>query len=280
MPNLFDYTHLNVSLERKTKSAEVTILTKSTKFNPFQFISELENLYSYFSNKLEVNSIYIEFEENQNLINKDVLKNCDHKRFIDFCHKVQEITWIQLLMPQTIIWDLGNVSDYHFWELSFGADIRLCNEDINIEMNLLERGLCPLFSGTSMTSYLFNYSKIKAHLSTGLELNFSEITELGMCHFKNSFGLKKSLLTKIAKQSSVTRIQYKRSINNMLIKKMEELMNEDREFSHAALASGDWSRYAKDENFMNPKEMGRILKEQKQESAGNAGNKEKEELIA
>lgn len=263
MPNLFDYTHFEVSLERQTKNCTVTIQSESNTLDSQIFVHELERLFSWLSNKLEISSVLIEFNGQMKLLNDSFIRDTAPNNFIDLCHKVQELTWIQLLLPQTIIWDMGDISDYHMWELSYGGDIRLCDDEAVLHTNILEKGLCPLFSGPSMLNKMFNFSKIKAHINCGLELSANELLETGIAHFKNSFGLRKSLVTKIAKQSSVTRIQNKRSMNNELIEDMQDMMNKDREFAHASLVTGDWKNFVNKRDFVNPRELGKILKENK-----------------
>ncbi len=265
MPNLLDFTHFEVSLSRETKNCTVNIHKNPESFDSKVFITEIESLFNWLSNKLEISSLLIEFNEDITLLNRDFTANENPKSFVDLCHKIQELTWIQLLLPQTIIWDMGKVSDFHMWELSYGGDVRMCDDETTLITNILERGLCPIFSGPSMLNKIFNYSKIKAHLNCGLELNTDDLLDVGIIHFKNSFGLKKSLLAKVAKQSSVARIQHKRSINNELIEDMQKLMDKDREFAHASLVTGDWKSFAQNKDFVNPRELGRILKDNKEQ---------------
>ena len=265
MPNLLDFTHFEVSLNRQTKNCTVSIHKNSGSFDSKTFISEIESLFNWLSNKLEVSSLLIEFDDDIELLDKGFIENSTPTSFVELCHKIQELTWIQLLLPQTIIWDMGKVSDYHMWELSYGGDVRMCDSDTILVTNILERGLCPIFSGPSMLNKVFNFSKIKAHLNCGLDLDTDDLLEVGIIHFKNSFGLKKSLLAKVAKQSSVARIQHKRSMNNELIEDMQTLMNKDREFAHASLVTGDWKKFVNNEDFINPRELGKILKENKEQ---------------
>ena len=275
MQNLFNFSCLDVSLERKTKSAQVQINFNSSTDKPEIFISELNQFIDWLSNKTEIASVLFEYSESTKLFSDDYLKNTNPKTFVELQHKIQELNWIQLIMPQTFIWHMDEISDYHLWELAFGADLRICHKEINLKTNLLERGLQPFIAGPTLLNKMFNSSKINSYLITGLDLDFNQLQDAGIVHLADCYDIKNSILFKISKQSPTARMQFKRSTNNELISAMSEMMNTDREFFNASMMTMDWKNHLEDKDFISPKELGKILKENKEKSA-----RDSEEMIA
>jgi len=92
------------------------------------------------------------------------------------------------------------------------------------------------------------------------ELNSNELLESGLISFIfNEFKFR-SHIGKIKDQSPITRIQFKRSINDSIIKEIDEIMSSELSFSKAAIAIGDWKNWAYDQEFHNPREVGKTLK--------------------
>ncbi len=264
MSNLFNFSNLDVNLDRSTKSASVLIYRSQEKFSPQNFINELETLFNWLTNKLEISSVTFEFqEENYSLFPENILLNFSETQLKSYIEKCQKLCWSQLLLPQTIIWNMGKSKDFSFWQLAMGSDIRICHEECKIEMNCLNSGHAPLIAGPNLMERLINPSMIKSWSMIGLEIESSKIINSGLAHLKDSFKLVKSLQQRIANQSPTARIQYKRSINNTLINNFEDFINIDKNFILSTLITADW-KTVDNEEFMNPKIMKKILKSVKE----------------
>lgn len=261
MSKLFNFTNLDVNLDRQTKSASVLIYRSQEKFEPQNFINELETFFNWLPNKLEIASVTFEFQEsNYELFPESILMGFNEVQLKDYIKKCQKLCWSQLLLPQTIIWNMGETTDFSFWQLALGSDIRICHENVQIGLDSLECGHAPLIAGTHLLNKLFNSSKIKALTQVGIDIEIDDILSTGLAHFKDSFKLIKSLQTKLSKQSPVARIQYKRSINNQLIINFEQMMEEDLGFILSTLITNDWRPMSDETQYMSPKKVSQVLK--------------------
>ncbi|OIQ15881.1 MAG: hypothetical protein BM556_16415 [Bacteriovorax sp. MedPE-SWde] len=261
MSQLFNYKTFSVSLSRELKNCTVSVLNDSEQFSSFKFIDELELFFDWVTSKTEIASILIETSDKElELLNQSELKFLDEKAIYNFLKKVQRLSWGQIVLPQTVIWNFQNQVDFLTMELAAGADIRTCGASFTLAFDSLSKGVTPMASGSCLMSKLTNSSIIKANLLSNKVENAERLIGLGIIHTICYADEVRKTLRNISLQSPIARIQFKRSINDELIRNIDELMVQELTFAKATLAIGDWKKWANDKEFSNPREFSKILR--------------------
>lgn len=259
MSSLFNYAYLSVSFERETRSCNVKILN-SAGFKPQILASELERFFDWITSRVEIYSVVIETQfSDLELLSKDLLKEMTEVEVYNYLKTLQRVSYGQLVLPQTITWNVEGVFDQCAFELMAGADFRVISQNFRVSFDSLTKGISS-FNGCAINSQLTSSNFYKKIVMSSSELNSTELLESGLVSFIYNDLRFKSHINVIKEQSPITRIQFKRSINDSIIKEIDEIMSSELSFSKAALAIGDWKNWAYDQEFHNPREVGRSLK--------------------
>jgi hypothetical protein len=261
MSHLFNYKTFSITLNRELKNCTVRILNDDHNFSSLKFVDELEQFFDWMTNKTEIASLLIETSsEGLQLLNKSDLKVLDETAIHNFFKKVQRLSWGQVVLPQTIVWNLQANLDFLAMELASGGDIRIAQPSFTLAFNLLSKGITPMSAGCSLMGKISNESIIKANLLSNKLESATNLLNIGLIHQISYSDEVTKTLKSIATQSPIARIQFKRSVNDGLIKEIDDLMANELSFAKATLAIGDWKKWANDQEFANPREFSKILR--------------------
>lgn len=258
---LFNYSTFTINLNRELKNCKITVLNNTQQFSGIQFINELERFFDWLTNKTEIASVLVETEKDEfYLIGKNDLKCLNENAINDFLKRVQRVSWAQVVLPQTIIWNFKSTIDFLTLELAAGGDIRTCTPSFRMTFDILSQGICPMSGGASLLARTTGHSILKSYIMTGQTVNADNLIKHGIIHFVDHGEETNTTLRRISKQSPIARIQFKRSVNDSLIVEIDEVMSKELSFAKASLAIGDWKRWSEDREFANPREYGKILR--------------------
>ena len=261
MSQLFNYKSLSISLNKEQKCCHVSLLNNNENFDSPTLLNELELFFDWLTNKVEISSVLIETQSSDfKVLPKSLLNKLNIDQLSKHLQLCQRLSWVQVMLPQTIIWNYTGPTDYHAFELSSGADLITCNPSFTTSFNVLSMGLTPSSSGISIQSKSTGPKIYKSYILRNKCASAAELQSLGLISFINFGDELKTALTEISKQSSIARIQFKRSSNNELIKDMDESMTAELSFARATLAVGDWQRWSSDREFGNPREYSKTIR--------------------
>ncbi len=261
--NFFNYNILNVSLSRQTRTCFVTVANDGQFFNTTTYLNELENLFDWLTNKIEINSVVFRYKaEKIELFKAEELRFFDEKNLGSTLQQLARLSWAQVLLPQTIIWSFQKEACPFSLELAMGGDIRYCAPSFSVTFNQLDKGITPMGGMNTLTNEKGNSAKIMQYLLSSQSVGADALISSGLIgktlYSENEI---EDVVARIAKQSPTARIQTKRSFNNSLIKQMEEVFLEEVSFANSTLATGDFKNYANQKAFINPREFAKVLRE-------------------
>ncbi|EQC51007.1 enoyl-CoA hydratase/isomerase family protein [Bacteriovorax sp. DB6_IX] len=261
MSHLFNYKTFTISLDRELKNCKLRVQNDTESFSSLKFIDELEKFFDWMTSKTEISSLLIETSADSfELLSKNDLKLLDENAVFNYLRKVQRLSWGQIVLPQTIVWNFQGSADFLALELASGADIRIAHPSFTMAFNTLNKGITPMASGSSLMGIVTNQSIVKANLLSNKVENATNLLQLGLIHQVSYNDEVRKTLKNIAEQSPIARIQFKRSINDQIIRDIDDLMANEVSFAKAALAIGDWKRWANESEFANPREFSKILR--------------------
>ena len=261
--SILNYNTLNVSLTRQTRTCFVTIANDQKFFNTSTYLKELEDLFDWLSNKVEINSVVFKFaSEDIELLKKEELRFFDEKTLGNTLQLLARLSWAQVLLPQTVLWSFQKSACPFSLELAMGGDIRYCAPSFSVAFDQLNKGITPMGGMNTLTNEKGNSAKIMQFLLSSQNVGADALISAGLIG-KTLFDENEieDIVSRIAKQSPMARIQTKRSFNNELIKKMEEVLLEEITFANSTIATGDFKNYANDKKFTNPREFARVLRD-------------------
>jgi enoyl-CoA hydratase/carnithine racemase len=261
MSQLFNFKTFSISLSRELKNCSLQVHNDTDRFSALKFVDELEQFFDWMTSKTEIASLLIETAGDElSLLNKEDLKILDETALYNYLKKVQRLSWGQIVLPQTIVWNLQGHIDFLAMELASGGDIRICDPSFTLAFNLLNKGVTPMAAGSSLMGKITNQSIIKSNLLSNKIENAQGLLNLGLVHSISYSDEVRKTLKNISEQSPIARIQFKRSINDELIREIDDLMANELSFAKATLAIGDWKRWAQETEFANPREFSKILR--------------------
>lgn len=260
--SILNYNTLYVSLSRQTRTCFVKVANDQKFFNTSTYLKELENLFDWLSNKVEINSVIFKFaSEEIELFKKEELRFFDDKTLGNTLQLLARLSWAQILLPQTVIWSFQKSACPFSIELAMGGDIRYCAPSFSVNFDQLNKGITPMGGMNTLTNEKGNSAKIMQFLLSSQNVGADALISAGLIgktlYSENEI---EDIVSRISKQSPMARIQTKRSFNNELIKNMEEVLLEEITFANSTLATGDFKNYANDRSFTNPRDFARVLK--------------------
>lgn len=261
--NFFNYNTLNISLTRQTRTCVVKVANDAKFFNTTTYLNELEQFFDWLTNKIEINSVVFKFANDDiELFKKDELRFLDEKALGATLQQLARLSWAQILLPQTIIWSFQKSACPFGLELAMGGDIRYCAPSFSTTFNQLDKGITPMGGMNTLTNEKGNSAKIMQYLLSSQSVGADALISSGLIgkilYTENEL---EDVVKRIAKQSPTARIQTKRSFNNALIKKMEEVLLEEITFANSTIATGDFKKYANEKEFVNPRDFARTLRQ-------------------
>ena len=256
----FDYKTLSITLNRQEKNCHLTLLNKKD-FQIKLFLEELESFFDWLTNKIEISSVLIEpLKTSFNLWNLKEKEKFDQTEITLYLKLIQRLSWSQLLLPQTIIWKFNESVDFLGYELSSGSDIKIAAPSIHIKLNPLKYGITPTSGLCALLNKTTNHSKLKYYLMTSSTLSKGELIDLGLINVIQYGQECSEIIENISEQSPTARIQLKRSFNHKIIENIDDYMTRELNFGMATLQIQDWKRKIHKQDFLNPREVSKELK--------------------
>ncbi len=270
MQSFFNYLTLSTRLEKTTRTLFVT-LNRPDWQNALrlEMLFELESLFAWCVNKVEINSIFINscapFFSNG--IDPHSFRDLSATSLERINTKLQKIIYSMMQLPQTIIMDLGEGCGTLASEFSLGADIRMCSQDARISFNHSHFGLIPAAGGMSMLSVLVSPSYARNWVLSGMPIQKMALLKSGFVthlYDTESRSLKiQELLEHISFLAPVQRIQSKLGLFECLRSQFEAGMTMDKKIARASMVSEDWRMIKPEEkkaDFMPAKSMSYSVK--------------------
>lgn len=260
MASLFDYTTLSVSFQRETRSVSVIILNDKN-FNPIQLAHDLEKFFDWLTNKTEIYSVAI---TNKNpkleLLSKNLLKEISEIQLLDYIKRLQRISFGQMILPQTIIWHMIGEFDQLAFEICSASDYQILNWDFNVTFDSLTKGFTSIICSSLYSNNAMSTLKFNSYVLVGKTVNAQELTDAFLASMIGNTQKVQETKERISEMSPIARIQFKRSINDWLVKDIDNVITSSLSFQVATMAIGDWKNYAFDQEFHNPREIAKIIK--------------------
>lgn len=280
--NLFNYNTLNISLLTQTKSLVIELDRKDSDTNSIntEMLFELETIFSWASNHVEIHSIIITSSKDifSDGIDKSEIENMNDERIQKILLKLQNIIYSMFLLPQTVILDIKGGAYGCAAEFSIGADIRIADNSTEIIFNHLENAFIPMCGGIGFLSAVVSQSYARNWIYTGIAISEQQLLSSGYIYSvyeKTSAKLHNEILKiaqAIAKQAPIARMQTKRSLVEPILKLLNNTVEFEKNFAFAGMCTGDWKKKLASEKkgvlpqFTSPKDLALKLKKDKIES--------------
>ncbi|MBL6989970.1 MAG: enoyl-CoA hydratase/isomerase family protein [Bacteriovoracaceae bacterium] len=275
MSTLFNYKTLKVSLKQETRTLVVSLnrFESSNKIDT-EMINELETLFNWASNHLEIHSILLTGEGSlfsEGLDYEDFSQHPE-KQVVSTLSKLQKVIYSMFFLPQTIIIDLKEGAKGVALELAAGADIRVAQKGAILHFNHLNEGIAPMCGGVGFLGEMIPKAMAKNWILSSIPITESSLTGSGFLlelYDEGSDELISYLLENISLQAPVQRIQAKRSMLESIMPGIDRALEYEKTFAVAGMACLDWRKalYAKNTNtnieFTNPRALASHLKKQK-----------------
>lgn len=265
----FNYNTLLVTLCPKTRSIQVA-LNRPEKNNAIniEMLFELEGLFGWLTSHLEVNAVVLTGvgEVFCSGFDQDELMLMSEEKMQKYLIRFQKIIAGMLALPQTIICDIKKGASGMGVELSCGADIRVIDEEGQLEFSALKKGWVPCSGGIGLLNFWVGHAKARAWTLGSSTVEANEAKTSGYClhTYKESQDSCSELLKNISAQAAVARIQTKRSFLEAIMPELSRSFEYETIFSFAALKTEDWKKDSGD--FIAAREMAKLLKESNQPS--------------
>ncbi len=270
MQNLFNYTTISTRLERTTRTLFVT-LNRPDWVNAFrlEMLFELESLFAWCTNKVEINSIFIDsctslFSPG---LEYQTLPSTSSQHLEKINTKLQKIIFSMMQLPQTIVIDLGDGSETLASEFALGADIRIASLEAKISFNHCHYGLVPAAGGMGMLSNLVSPSFARNWILSGTPISKAALTESGfvasLYEKQARSEVVRDLLSSLSHAAPVQRIQAKLGLFESLRESFESGLIIDKKVSKASMVSEDWKNIKTEHkafSFMPAKSMSYAVK--------------------
>jgi len=274
---IFSYNTLKVHLNSKTKALFLQLIqpnpSKKNLINE-ESIVELESLFSWVSQHIEIHSIIItgQGEYFSKGFDLQEFASLPEKQFQSLLEKFQKLIYVMFFLPQTIIANLQGGGVGPGLELALGADIRLAYKENYFSFDHLKQALIPSGGGIGFSTELIANSYIRSWLLSPQTIENEALKGSGFIHnFFNKEDEEKTLtnlLENISKQAPVARIQTKRSLLEAILPGLDRALLFEKKFALAGLSMNDWKKKLKQsdkeaqKNFLKARDLSLLLKEE------------------
>ena len=266
MKSLFNYQTLHVTLEKETRTLRVE-LDRSDKENAInlEMLFELESLFAWASNKVEIRSILLTSTSDIFSVgfDKEHLEKLNENQIVKINDKLQKIVHAMMHLPQTVIVDLKKGASNLGCELSIGADIRIADHTVALDFNHPSLGLTAGGGGMGLLTSMIGQMNARNWLLSAKTIGAKNLSQSGfvMDTYKTdeerSFIIEE-LLENVFNQAPVARIQTKLGILSPFLEQFDNANKLDKKISKATLVTGDWKQ--QEDEAMKAKSMSYSVK--------------------
>jgi enoyl-CoA hydratase/carnithine racemase len=267
MVRIFNYQCLSAELDKTTRTLWVKFNKDYNHLN-LELLFELESLFSWLTNKVEVTSVVM---TNQNL---GFGSGGDYKNWASYSEKtvnrivkkVRQLSFSMMHLPQTFIVDFGEECRGISLELALGADIRIARTGSRIGFDHNQFGLIAASGAMSILQKIVSPSLARFWIMSGSTIPQESLLSSGLVSFfydeTNREQMLQSLLKSIHTQAPTQRIQSKSSLLEAIKPGLEEMMKFEDSVFKASMMNQDWKQNAPDAEgeFMPAKNMAHTLK--------------------
>ena len=274
MSKLFNYKTIDVILEKFTRTVYLDLHAEKSDNLSLETLFELEGLLAWLAGHVEINSVVVSSTGesfSEGFDQQEISRMDTAKITTRHLKKLQKIVYGLFFLPQTIIFDLKKGASTHGFELSLGADLRICDEEAIFENDHLKRGQVPACGGIGFLSLLMGPSFARNWTLGGEKICGHDLKTSGYilktyATNENRREVREKILKSIKAQAPVARIQAKRSFLENLMPELDRSMVHEKNCAHASFSTGDWKKYMQGENqnFCNPRELSKVLGEKSQ----------------
>lgn len=263
MNQLFNYSTINVSLHKATRTLKIQFKQNAKHIN-LEALFELESIFAWASNRVEINSIFLCSETGffSEGINKELLANMSANKIKKISEKLQVIVHAMYHLPQTIVIDMGDGSFDIASELALGADVRVCSKGACIAFNHSRVGLVPSSGGIGFLTVIVGQAMARNWVLTGKEIGTNQLLMSGFISEQydstNREDCIEDILESINSCAPVQRIQTKLGLLESARLEFERAKKYERSISDAAMTSEDWKE--NNGNHMKAKSMSTSVK--------------------
>ncbi len=274
---IFNFNTLKVHVTSKTKTLFLQLIqpeeSKKNLINE-EMLDELESLFSWLSQHIEVNSVVITGQDKyfSKGFDLDEFIKLPEKHFQKLLEKYQKLVYVMFFLPQTIIVNLQGGGIGPGLELAMGADIRLAYQENYFSFDHLKQALIPSGGGIGFSKEIIPNSFIRNWLLSPHSIDNQALKGSGFIHnFLNKDeeeGVLSEMLTNISNQAPVVRIQTKRSLLEAILPGLDRAIIFEKKFALAGLAMNDWkkkinnSKKSPSQEFVKARDLSLLLKKE------------------
>ncbi len=251
MANLFNYSTLNVSLEKETRTLKILLDRPECEHAiNAEMLFELESILAWSAGRIEINSILISSTESTgNLLSSGLDKNYSKQmtgeKILRLQEKLQKISLSILSLPQTVVVDYKNGAQDIALEMTSGADVKIAAENAEFMLTHLEKGLSPFAGFQSILANFLSQSLIRNWLFSGMNLKCARLVDAGFILSsyqtqEEKIHLTNCTLFNINAQAPVARMQTKHAMNQGIWEKIEKNMETEKNTHRAVIITEDF----------------------------------------
>jgi enoyl-CoA hydratase len=271
--SLFNYSTFNVSLIKETSSAVIKL--KDHRINQ-EMLFELETLLNWFQNHVEIKSILIVSCKNYFGIGIDQKEifTLDINKIQKFFMRIRKVISLMIQLPQVVIVDFGKGAQGASLELAMGADLRYSNQNAFFSFPQLKEGYLPFAGGLAILALSVPLGLLKNWVLSGKKISARELVQNGIISEvyeddTNDTSIPScilKILSKINKQSSVSRMQCKKFFQDGPLNSLEKNLNLEQKISYGIWLSEDYKEFLasikelRTPKFMDPKVIMKALR--------------------
>jgi enoyl-CoA hydratase/carnithine racemase len=245
MAKLFSYNTLNISALVKEKALliEIDSDTNNNRITS-EVLFELDSLMNWCSEHLEVVSLFITSSQKYSVFSYGPSENLEQLEFAQlkrYYYQAKSIINKMLSLPQTIVLDYRSGAQNIAIDLGLGADIRLGNEDCSLHFNYGQLGIPAIFGSINHYRQIIPLSFLKSWMSSNCPVSFKTLIRSGflMDNLEDTSD-KLELLMRIKETSTITRVQTKKTFNDLTLLNHEQFDKIECQNELAILGIEDW----------------------------------------
>lgn len=240
--SLFSYKTFSISLFKESKNLTLHFLQNTFSR---EMISELQELYLWLSQRLEIHSVTIQAASSNfpSSWDEEEWRSFSDQEVAEQTLKLQKLTQTMIILPQIFIVDLKEGASFFGLEFTLGADFRICSYNAKISFDHLSMGLIPNSGGLSLLPKLVGTSFTRKWIFSEECPLIDELSASGLISYiyqeKSDIYLKK-LQSTIAAQSAIARIQTKGALSQMMSMELDRDLKIETKYAKANLCTGDF----------------------------------------
>jgi enoyl-CoA hydratase/carnithine racemase len=250
--DLFNYHTLKVSFFKDTKSVQIDLnQTKNQNAINAELLFELETLFNWLSNHLEIQTLFL--TSNHAIFGSGFdhheLSSCSKLRIEKLIKQHQRLIFALFHLPQTLVVDFRQQVAGPSFEFALAADFSIMEKNGTFDCDYLKRGLLPSTGGMGFYERLFGHSVVKKWMMTSEKVSAQDLKNLGVLsdlyQEDERLNLYAEINQRVSLQSQVQRVQAKKMFLNLILADLQKYLDSEISVLSAGLQSMDYQEAAK-----------------------------------